>query len=137
MQKFYYQRRPNVQFTGVALRDLNNGKWKVIEPFCFRFNVGMDICVHAGYTTDLFSVPRPARWLVPKVLSRGNAAAIVHDYVLSELSNTHSRQLADKIFVAAMKESGIKPWRRILIGSGVKAYTKWERWREWVLGEWT
>ena len=112
-------------FEGVALRDLNNGMWRVTEAFYFRYNDNVIIHVPAGFESDLFSIPRAARWLYPKAMKRGNAAAIIHDYIISQLHGVYSREFADKIFCAALKAQRMKPKRLALIVAGVKGYTKW------------
>lgn len=118
MQNYHYPDRPDHVFEGPALRDLNNGFWRVLESFNYK-----DITVVVGFETDLFTIPRFARWFYPKAMKRGNMAAIVHDYILTHLHHTHTRRQADTIFLNAMRDAGVKRARMCIIHAGVSGYT--------------
>jgi len=117
-KQFVYVDEPDKEWTGVALRDMNNGRWRVLEPVQF-----MGVVLPKYYESDLYSVPWLARILVPKVLKRGNVAALFHDYIID--AKEHPRGFADKVFLEAMRVSGVKWHRRIAIHSVVSSYTQY------------
>jgi hypothetical protein len=67
------------------------------------------IHVPAGFVTDFASIPRIFRWLHP-VNARHRKAAVIHDYLCRKPG--FIRKVADKIFLEAMKLSGVARWRR-------------------------
>ena len=75
--------------------------------------VPKQIVVWSGTVTDLASIPRIARLFIVKN-GQHRAAAIVHDH-LCRLGMDFSRRLADKIFLEAMKLSGVPRLRRRLM----------------------
>ena len=72
-------------------------------------NAGILVTVPDRFETDLASIPRLARLLIPKN-DRHRAPAVVHDY-LCRLDD-FSRKTADKIFLEAMALVGVKRVRR-------------------------
>ena len=79
------------------------------------------VTVPTGFVTDLASIPRVFRLLMPKN-GRHRAAAIVHDY-LCRLKMDFSRVKADKIFLEAMKLQGVPKLRRWLMYRAVRLNT--------------
>jgi hypothetical protein len=75
--------------------------------------------VPQGYVTDFASVPRPFRWLVPKS-GKYNQAAVVHDYIYTNLYRTLTKDQADQIFFDAMQELGVVRWKRKLMYFAVR-----------------
>lgn len=73
--------------------------------------------VPAGFTTDFASVPR---WPLTFALlgQYGNAAAVLHDWLYS--SGQLSREAADRVFLNALRSSGIARWRAYLMWAGVR-----------------
>ncbi len=125
----------------LVIKDAGDGKyWTVQEPF--RYYMGSEasnVCVDIprGFKTDLASVPRLARLLVPK-LGKYNAAAVVHDRLYKQGEYTVlspgvsypcdiTRKKADDVFNEAMKICGVSPWRRRLIYCGVRV-GGWKGW---------
>lgn len=84
--------------------------WVLDEPLIFSSDL-MDriITVPAGFETDFASVPR-----VPFVYTlMGNVAhkaAVVHDFLY--VSAIGDKATADKVFMEAMKATGVWAWRR-------------------------
>jgi hypothetical protein len=73
-------------------RSLGRGRWLVCEPWTFTIN-RVTTTIPAGFVTDLFSVPWPANWFVPRD-QRDNRPALIHDwlYATSGLRQTaHDR----------------------------------------------
>ena len=110
-------------FLGPELRNLYSGDWEVLRSFYYK-----QYKVEKGFISDLFSVPRLARWAYPKSMKRGNVAAILHDSLLTnarELGLT--REQVDDIFLDAMRDAGVRRGRMSVIYTGVTGYTKWLR----------
>lgn len=83
------------------------------------------IVVPEGFKTDFASIPRVFRWLHP-VNGAHREAAVVHDYLVRR--DDFNRKVADKIFLEAMKVSGVKWWRRRQMYFAVRLITffKWK-----------
>ena len=79
------------------------------------------VTVPSGFVTDLASIPRIFRLLVPKN-GRHRAAAIIHDY-LCMLKLDFSRVTADKIFREAMKVLHVPKLRRWAMYIAVRTNT--------------
>lgn len=77
------------------------------------------VVVPKGFRTDLGSVPRLplAYWLFGNV---ADEAAVVHDFAYG--SGMVTREMADKIFLEAMKSCGTPAWRRWPMFIGVRLF---------------
>ncbi len=83
--------------------------------------------VPAGFRTDLASIPRLARSLIPQN-GRHRRAAVVHDYIYREAGrHTWTRKEADKCFLEAMKVDGVPKLRALTMYSAVRI----GGWRTW------
>lgn len=78
--------------------------WSVIWP--------EEIIVPAGFVTDLASIPRIFRALIPQN-GRHRLAAIVHDYLVR--LDGFDRRLADRIFLEAMTVLEVPRWKRTVM----------------------
>ena len=97
-------------------------EWILTEPCIYESDIWQPrITVPSGTVTDLASIPRVFRVLMPKN-GRHRAAAIIHDY-LCGLKLDFSRVKADKIFLEAMKLQGVPKARRWLMYSAVRLNT--------------
>lgn len=81
------------------------------------------IIVPRGFETDLASIPRIVTPIIP-INGHHRAPAIVHDYLCRTWSISQ-RDLADRIFLEAMKERGVERWRRTLMYLAVAGLTQW------------
>lgn len=86
--------------------------------------VPIQVTVPHRFETDLASIPRLARLLIPKN-DRHRAPAVVHDY-LCRLED-FSRKLADKIFLEAMVLVGVKRVRRRTMYWAVRIGSLWSK----------
>jgi len=85
----------------------------------------VDHRVPAGFTTDGASVPR-AFWPIFPPVGTDFVAAIVHDHALaSGLGWKHSNRLFDR----AMRELGVRPWRRVVMVNAVRLNGAWQHLR--------
>ena len=89
------------------------------------------ILVPAGFTTDLASVPR-LFWRVFPPFGTYSLAAIVHDYLYSEISTYDiERSTADRIFRDAMITLGVGRITRNILYNAVRhgGWIPWSRQR--------
>lgn len=94
-------------------------EWLLVETLRLRVDLDEIIDVPAGYVTDFFSVPRILWWLFPRD-GRGRAAAVVHDYIYTDLCRVYTRAEADAIFREALRVKGVSSWRRWAMWAGVR-----------------
>lgn len=80
-------------------------------------NTGLTLVVPKGFIHDKASVPRPLQWLVKQTGAYSRAAAI-HDYLYWQ--QDCSRKQADRLFLIALKESGVVPKVQQLLYLGVR-----------------
>jgi hypothetical protein len=96
--------------SALILKAVNNG-WEVIEDFGYTSELlNKDIIVPKGYFTDLASVPRLMRWIVPVANAKNRKAAVVHDYLCThgvELGIVSDQKQADLVFREALGASGL------------------------------
>ena len=96
--------------------------WRLLAPFSYLDPDHGLIVVPEGAETDFASVPR-----IPIVFdlvgAYGHAAAVLHDqlYATGELS----RAAADRVFLNALRSSGIARWRSWLMYAGVRLGGRW------------
>lgn len=83
-------------------------KFRLLEPFSYYLEDDNDnvITVPANYVTDFASIPRSLTWLIPK-MGKHSKASLIHDY-LYDNPQMLTRKECDKIFLEAMKVSGVK-----------------------------
>lgn len=77
------------------------------------------ITVPAGFVTNFASVPR-VLWSIFPPYSDYGKAAVVHDFLYCTEIKTRKR--ADKLFLEAMKISGVSMWKRHLIYRAVRLF---------------
>jgi hypothetical protein len=78
-------------------------EWVVTKGFSYGPHV-----IPIGFTFDGASIPIGLRWLFPH---GGNkfAPACLHDYLYR--TGVVSKEEADRLFLSAMLENGVKPWK--------------------------
>lgn len=91
--------------------------WRLLAPFSYLDPDHGFIGVPAGFTTDFASVPR---WPLTFALlgQYGHAAAVVHDCLYR--NGSLLRKDADRVFLNALRSSGIARWRAWLMYAGVR-----------------
>lgn len=84
-----------------------SGRWRLTEPLTYYSDGFGMVVVPEGFETDMDSAPR---WAIYGLYGNvAHKASVVHDWLLQE---GQPRNAADKEFLAAMKASGVPPWRR-------------------------
>lgn len=111
-----------------------SGSWLLGGVLSYRSQrFSITINVPDGFETDLASIPRLARLLIP-VNGNHRAAAILHDYLYflrGRLLNprvTLTSKHADQLFLEAMTISGVAAWKCRLMYTAVRA-GGWAFWR--------
>jgi len=79
-----------------------------------------DFTVPIGFRTDLSSIPRWARSIIPQV-GRQNRASIPHDWACAGNVPGMSRTQANLMFLDIMRLDGVGRWRRAVMFAAVQA----------------
>ena len=112
----------------LEVRYLGNGDWGLISPLRVTWKVRPAFHVVKGFKTDLASIPRIVRSLVPKGRNE-TRAAVVHDWIYrGRCEQRFTRAEADRLFLDIMEEDGVGWLRRWAIYSGVRA-GGWASWK--------
>ena len=70
----------------VIMEPVDKG-WRLLTRLkYYSETIDQEITVPSGFFTDLASVPRLFRWLVPVANAKNRRAAIVHDYLCTEVA---------------------------------------------------
>ncbi len=122
----------SVEITGEldALWDRAEQDWVLHEPMRFVWRVGMEIrfdfTVPADFHTDLSSIPRLARSIIPQVGPQ-NRPAVGHDYVCRGHVPGMSWFEGDLMFLDAMELDEVSTLRRWVMFGGVELNRIWLR----------
>ncbi|MFD2207230.1 DUF1353 domain-containing protein [Kiloniella antarctica] len=103
--------------------------WVLIEPITVSFvlddNERRSFTVPTGFGTDLASIPRLLRWLIPQIGGQ-NLPAVAHDWCYRDPSMRWlSKDDADLLFRVGMEQAGVGRLRRTLMYSAVKYFGGW------------
>lgn len=91
------------QFMGELRTTAVEDGYKLDFPLSYRTDAGRIITVPMGFVTDLASIPRIFRTFFTGH-GKSRKPAVIHDYLYSLY---HPRKRADKIFLEALKASGM------------------------------
>lgn len=100
------------------LRHVEGENWELLAPLNVTWG-DYEFQVKEGFLTDLASIPRVVRWLVPKGRNESKAA-VVHDWLYRHDFCRMSRAEADALFLAIMEECGVGGIRRQVIYRAVR-----------------
>lgn len=98
--------------------------WVVEAPIewdLLRADSGLTITVPVGFTTDLASIPPFARWLLNPEDGTFARAAIIHDYLVTDLTN--SRFQAAGVFYDVLRVDGNSPLKAFSMATVAYLYT--------------
>ena len=104
-------------FDTPILTPLGDGEWRLFAPLGYVTRSGETIIVPAGFITDLASIPRVFRLLIP-VNGRHRAAAIIHDYLF--VIQDRPRSEVDRVFLEAMEDCDVGAVQRYAMYSAVR-----------------
>lgn len=94
--------------------------WEFEGVLIFISDDGHRVTVTGGFETDGASIPRMFYGLIGGPFSgRYVAAAVIHDALYA--SHLVSRELADELFLEAMRESGVPAWKARVMYWAVRA----------------
>ncbi len=102
------------------------GRWRVLKRLVYEASCGARIVVPKGFMTDLASIPQVFHALIP-VNGDHRPAAIVHDFLF--VTQPYSRAKADRIFLQAMADCGVRWSQRWAMYLAVRA-GGWLPWRK-------
>lgn len=117
-----------MELSPLLTEPIGDNKWILKEEYKYEIN-GFIIIVPKGFITDLASVPR-ILWVFFPPFGKYTRAAIIHDYLYSELNDTFiNRYWADKIFIFIMKEHGVSTYKRVSMYRAVRMFGEpsWKR----------
>ena len=109
--------------SNLLVTDIHKG-WRLERSLVYKSDyLGRQVTVPRGFETDLASVPRIFRFIVPVANARNRKAAIVHDYlcVHGESKGVTQKQ-ADKVFREALGVCGIGRYRSACLFYPVRSY---------------
>lgn len=106
--------------TPLGVRPLPNGRcWELLDNLIYKSSG--TIVIPKGMMTDFASVPRWL-WCVIPPHGRYNYAAVLHDYLYR--TQQFPRKEADRMFLEAMKSSGVSKVRRWFMYFGVRLFAR-------------
>ena len=124
-----------------------NGKlrWVALESFEFHSGAkdeGLFVRCEAGMVSDLASIPRIVRWLIPKA-GKDAQGAFIHDrvyrdgFMIMRIEHLEkrvrvSRAMADGLYHQSMLALKVGKWRRRAIYRGLRAggFVAWNKYRK-------
>lgn len=113
----------NVAFSGqLDLRYIDAGPdrhlWRLLDAFGCEWHGG-SIVAPRGFVTDGPSVPKRFRSIVP-ITGAEWPASVVHDFLYVTEPDGWTREMADDLFLAGLKASGVGRLKRNLMYSAVR-----------------
>ena len=115
--------------TRLVLEVVDKG-WQLVQPFIYYSEtLKRDIEVPAGYVTDLASVPRLFRFIVPVANAKNRRAAVVHDYLCTNPDGiVRNQKQADQIFREALGVVGVGRVRSAALYYPVRTFQSIKGW---------
>ena len=116
--------------TDLVLKYTGESDWFTLDrPLIFAYRAGIgdvNIIVPEGFRTDLASIPPAVTPILP-VNDTHMKAAVLHDFMYRDQMVT--RSLADRIFLAAMRELKIPGWKAWAMYAAVRLFggRAWEK----------
>lgn len=106
--------------------------WKLTHELIYLSKDSRLHRVPVGFKTDLASIPRLARVLIP-INGKHRSAAVLHDFFYELKGKVKgrvvSRAEADNLFLEAMESEGVSYWKRYTMYWAVRAAfwrTSWD-----------
>lgn len=95
---------------------LEDEEWLVKHPYTCSWDGGA-ITVPKGFSTDLSSIPRIFRSIIP-VVGEQNGPSVIHDYCY--VTKWRSRKESDRLFYEGCKAAGVHWLRRQILFSAIR-----------------
>lgn len=99
------------------LRYFGGGEWILLAPYSAVWDGGK-IIVPQGFQTDLSSIPRIARSIIPQIGDQ-NGPSVIHDWCYRNHWK-EDRGASDSLFLEGMKVAGVNWLRRRIIYRSVR-----------------
>lgn len=108
--------------TPLRVELLDDYRFKTVDDFTYFVGEKPSdhrIVVHAGFVTDLASIPR-AFWSVLPPHGKYAKAAVLHDWLYT--NGIGSKRYADDVFNEAMKVLRVPSWKRAVMYRAVRLF---------------
>jgi hypothetical protein len=111
-------------FQTALVAEAVDGGWRLHAPLVYYSDVlGRTVTVPTGYVTDLASVPRLFRFIVPVANAKNRRAAVVHDYLCTHPEGlVKDQKQADLVFREALSVVGVGRFRSAALYYPVRTY---------------
>jgi hypothetical protein len=102
----------------LATEKIGPRRWRLLRELRYDSAVmGARIIVPEGFETDFSSVPRgPLVWWLAGGI--GDYAGVIHDFLYNH--RLGGRQMADDVFLEALRVEGVEGWRAWLMHTAVR-----------------
>ena len=107
------------------LRYFGGGEWILLTPYSAVWDDGK-VDVPQGFQTDLSSIPRIARSIIPQIGDH-NGPSVIHDWCYR--NHWENRSTSDSLFLEGMKVKGVNWLRRNIIYAAVRT-GGWVTWNK-------
>lgn len=108
--------------TPLDVRKVTDDDFELLSEFIYQESGNKFIKVPKGFRTDGASIPKPFWSIVGNPFEEYMEAAVIHDYLYR--TGTGTKKHADKVFLQAMKDSGVNPIKRRTMYYAVKFFGK-------------
>lgn len=116
--------------TSLIVKADYGSQWALDQDLIYQTPHDGLITVPRSFLCDLASIPRIFQLLIP-VNDTHRQAATLHDWLYYKKGviglHTYSREQCDKLFLQAMKETGVSAWKRFAMYFAVRVggYIAW------------
>lgn len=110
----------------LELRKISATEWMLLADYRAFWNEGgkeYRYKVEKGLITDLSSIPRFARSIIPQIGNQ-DGPSILHDAQYMRREPGWTRKEVDRLFLAAMKSAGVNWVRRSVMYAAVRLFGK-------------
>ena len=115
----------NLKLEGqLDLRYISGGEWVLLSPYSAVWDDGR-IDVQEGFQTDLSSIPRIARSIIPQIGNQ-NGPSVIHDWCYR--NHWKDRETSDRLFIEGMKVAGVNWLRRNVMYAALRV-GGWLAWK--------
>ena len=117
-------------FETALVAEAVDGGWSLHEDLIYHSDIlGRVVTVPAGYTTDLASVPRLLRWIVPVANAKNRKAAVIHDYLCTHGDGVVKNQKqSDRVFREALGVLGLGRFKSGALYFSVRTFQSIKGW---------
>ena len=117
-------------FQTALVAEAVDGGWRLHAPLVYYSDVlGRTVTVPTGYVTDLASVPRLFRFIVPVANAKNRRAAVVHDYLCTHPDGlVKDQKQADQVFREALGVVGVGRFRSAALYYPVRTFQSIKGW---------